>query len=350
MFLNYLCIFHGMRFDESDYEDFLRYLRDEKKNINYSLLIGSDSEMQRYYGDVFKDFYINYDSETDFRYDGKISATDSSEFTRELYMGSVFTMVRAYTKVSDNVYVDFKSDIIRIDPESVRNFTILLMENSEHLSLKKAIERDDVRFAFVDGSFLGRISHGNVKDVPAGYEDYMSRYYRNLESMLEKGFSKGTKFIFMSKSSRSVALRDAMLEKMDNREFTDRERLSGHTDHYIVKSLAKSKGYTKSIMKNERVGNLKMVVHSFDIMPDVNDLPIRVDVVTRDGLEIDSVIPMLFWAYGGYRTHNIWLSEIDNIVKFKSSEVENLYMKTFERETGITFYETRGERRARLRL
>ncbi|MGC8608712.1 MAG: DNA double-strand break repair nuclease NurA [Thermoplasmata archaeon] len=339
-----------MKFDESDYDDFVKYLKNEKAKINSSLLMNGDSGARRYYEGVFKDFYVPYDSISEFKYEGKVSATDSSEFMRELYSGNIFTMVRAYTKASENVYVDFKSDIIKIDPESIRNFTILLMENSEHISLEKAIRKDDIKYAFVDGSFMGRISHGNTKDVPPGYENFMSTYYRNLQSMLDAGFSSNTVFIFMAKSSRSVFLRDAMLDAINDQTFAEKEKISGHTDHYIIKSLARSRGYTKSLMKKESIGTLKIIVNTFDIMPDINDVPIHVDVISPEEMDLSHLISMLFWAYGGYRVHNIWLSEIDNIVKFRSREVENLYMKTFETETGVTFYETRGERRARLRL
>ena len=38
------------------------------------------------------------------------------------------------------------------------------------------------------------------------------------------------------------------------------------------------------------------------------------------------------------------------MVKFRAAEMENVYMKAFESEIGVEFYETRGERRARLRV
>jgi len=62
------------------------------------------------------------------------------------------------------------------------------------------------------------------------------------------------------------------------------------------------------------------------------------------------VLKVMIYGYTGYKVYNLWLSDIDNMVKFRKNEVENVYLKEFERVVGIPFYETRGERRARIRI
>ena len=64
----------------------------------------------------------------------------------------------------------------------------------------------------------------------------------------------------------------------------------------------------------------------------------------------ENIRNLLFWGYGGLKVHNIWLSRVDDLVKFRSEETENVFMRAFEKEIGISLYETRGERRARIRI
>ena len=65
---------------------------------------------------------------------------------------------------------------------------------------------------------------------------------------------------------------------------------------------------------------------------------------------LERIVDTIFWAYAGQKVYNIWLSKVDNMVKFRSEEVEKIYMRQFEKTIGIPMYETRGERRARIRI
>jgi NurA-like 5'-3' nuclease len=125
-----------------------------------------------------------------------------------------------------------------------------------------------------------------------------------------------------------------------------------------VHSLARDIGFTRPINEplwnpNGKSGTL--VTSHF--VPDPVDLPMKVEFIDprihREGNDTGisgDLLNLVFWGYGSIKSHNVWLSEVDKLVKFRSAEMENVYMKAFERYVGVEFYETRGERRARLRV
>ncbi len=343
--------------------DFLRENRDEIKN---DLEMSRDSWRRRLYGQVFMDNYLP--APMPVPVSGTVSSTDSTEFIRELYNGKKLILIRAYTVVGKRIYPSFIPRVISVSRDDLQRFTIMLMEHSEHLSILEMLKSESPDYILVDGSLSGRLFR-KFKPLDAeGFNDFNREYLSVLGEMLETASNKKIPVIFMAKSSETSIFRRYLItllkrEKADQRLLEEEENLRAN-DHFLVKSLATSEGFTRPLLQPvkkmwENDGG-KFPLLTTHIVPRFNDLPLKVDVFTsledpvpdeiEGGMLGEDILNMMFWAYGDLKTYNIWLADVDRLVKFRNSEVENIYMKAFEKEIGISFYETRGERRARLRI
>lgn len=349
------------------YGEFVGYLDDNINKITESLLMGKNSHLREIYQKPFSENYIRYDSR-DFTVNA-ISATDSSEFVRELYNGKKLILIRSYTKINNEVFNDFKVEVINVDRDQLTKFIVLLMEHSEHTSILNSLRETQPDYVLVDGSLIGRLYHDTNKIKAENYNEFQKVYFGTLGELIDTCIERKIPLVFIAKSSESKIFKNFLLRSinMEKSEAVTGEMKSANTDHYLVRSLADSPGYTTPLvvpinMKwNHDTDKEKLNVVTFHALPRIDDLPIKVDVIVPEAQEFshertekfqigEKIIDMIFWGYGGLKTHNIWLADIDRLVKFKTKEVEEVYMKTFERKTGIQFYETRGERRARLRI
>ncbi len=345
--------------------DFINYLNKNRDKIKKGMKMDETSKIFNFYNILFNKNYFPFDQYEIEKID--VAATDSSEFTRTLYNGKNIIIIRGYTLYNNEVIKDFKADIIPVDPNDIRNFTILLMENSEHLSIINLLNSYSPEYIFVDGSLKGRLSHSNKPMDIENYETFMDEYFKNLKTMIKKAYEKNVKLIFIAKSDYSDSFRKYLLSIAEkdilNSDVIEHENKYYSNDHYLIKSLAKYKGYTQPLMYKKNLYGTDINYVTFDVLPDLNDLPMKVDVLSKEFLKEDlnsnnrliynidkNIINLIFYGYASYKVYNIWLVNVDKKVKFRSKEMENVYMKAFERETGIPFYETRGERRVRLRI
>ncbi|MEM0155626.1 MAG: DNA double-strand break repair nuclease NurA [Thermoplasmataceae archaeon] len=338
------------------FSEFVDYLTENMQYIKDSLVMDRGSESYKHYEKVFLENFHEYRAVGDFR--GSVSATDSTEFVRELYSGKKIVLIRAYTRMGNDVTSKFLAEVLSVGRDDLSLFIGLLMEHYEHLSTMESLKTCKQDFALIDGSLVGRLIHDRGKLSASGYENFTELYFSTLEELFHISAEVEVPLVFVSKSS-------------DSRVFTrylqtligDSGRFGDETDHLLVRSIAQSHGYTTPIMMPMKIGatGRRINVVSFHAVPDTIDLPLKVDIFNGKKQEeiIESPIPvevnreilsMIFWGYGGIKAHNIWLADVDRLVKFKTPEIENLYMKTFEKMTGIHFYETRGERRARIRI
>lgn len=343
--------------------DFLRENRDQIKN---DLEMSGDSWRRRLYRDVFEENYLPAPSPVPVN--GAVSSTDSTEFIRELYNGKKLILIRAYTIVGKRIYPSFIPRVISVSRDDLQRFTIMLMEHSEHLSIIEMLKSESPDYILVDGSLSGRLFRKFKPLDVEDFKDFNREYLSVLGEMLEMASGKGIPVVFMAKSSETSLFRRYLLTLLKRRNadpglLADEEQINAN-DHFLVKSLSTSTGYTMPLLQPvrklwENAGE-KFPLITSHIVPEFKDLPLKVDVfmsmgdpvpdeIERGSLRED-VLNLLFWGYGGLKTYNIWLADVDRLVKFRNSEVENIYMKAFEREIGISFYETRGERRARLRI
>ncbi|WP_393971538.1 DNA double-strand break repair nuclease NurA [Oxyplasma meridianum] len=346
---------------DDTYGQFLDYLKKNSSKIRSSMILDESSDLRKRLEPMFHEMY-HHPPPYSFK-PLKVAATDSSEFIRELYNGKKIFLIRSFTKMGNRVWNHFISEVIDVDREVLRNFTILLMEHSEHLSTLKMMGEDRPDYILLDGSLVGRMRHRNQRIKAENYEDFMEEYFETLSKLVESCINRNIPLIFVAKSSESRILRDFIIKKA----FPGGEvnHLMTMTDHVIVRSLSKRVGFTSPIKislgnSGSKAGK-KIGIATFHIMPHLRDVPIKIDIVLPE-LQNDlhqepeivhlqsDLIGFLFWGYSGLKIHNIWLAEVDRSVKFNHREIEDLYMKTFEREVGIEFYETRGERRARIRI
>jgi NurA-like 5'-3' nuclease len=346
---------------DDTYGQFLDYLKKNSSRIRSSMILEDSSDLRKKLDPIFHEMFHKppeYDPRP-----LKVAATDSSEFIRELYNGKKLILIRSFTKMGDRVWNHFISEVIDVDREVLRNFTILLMEHAEHLSTLKMMEEEKPDYILLDGSLVGRMRHRNQRIGAENYEDFMKEYFLTLSKLVESCIDRNIPLIFVAKSSESRILRDFIIRKAFSGNQGD--QFKSLTDHVIVRSLSAGVGFTSpiriSLPMSESKSERGIGIATFHIMPHPMDVPMKIDIVLaelqknlqRDPEPVDlpnDLLGFLFWGYTGLKIHNIWLAEVDRIVKFNNKEIEELYMKTFEREIGIEFYETRGERRARIRI
>lgn len=336
---------------DRSFEDYTEYLKENRKRIKELLYLSEDSPARKTYGSVFKDNFIEVDRNKTSSMN--IAATDSSEFVRELYNGKKLVLSRAYTKFNETVSSRFVSRVISVGREEMNTFLVMLMEHLEHQSvidfLKTGSRADAV---LIDGSITGRLAHHRKTLNAEGFEEFPSEYYSVLGDLVESSKVTGIPLLFVAKSSETTIFRRFLSSMIGRDEKEDRNI----TDHLLVKSLSTSSGYTIPVrVKYKFPGSeAEYEISTFHVLPDISDVPFKVDYVhsiESDGNKVpEEIISMLFFGYTGYKVYNIWLSDVDNAVKFRKPEVENIYMREFERQIGIQFYETRGERRVRTRI
>ncbi len=345
--------------------DFMDYLNKNRDKIKKSMKMDESSKIYNFYKDLFDKNYFSFEPYEIDKAD--VAATDSSEFTRTLYNGKNIIIIRGYTSYNNEIVKDFKVDIMPVNPNDLMNFTILLMEDSEHKSIIELLNNHNPEYIFIDGSLKGRLSHRNKPLDIENYENFMEEYFRNLRAMIKKAYEKNVKLIFIAKSDYSDSFRKYLLSLVEkdllNSAIIEHENKYYSNDHYLIKSFAEYRGYTTPLMYKNTSNNIPVNYVTFDVLPDKNDLPMKIDVLSKEFIKEDlknkdnipyninkNIINLIFYGYNSYKVYNLWLVNVDKAVKFRSKEMENVYMKAFQRETGIPFYETRGERRVRLRV
>ncbi|AAT42827.1 DNA double-strand break repair nuclease NurA [Picrophilus oshimae] len=326
------------------YTDFINYINSNLDEIRSNLIIAGDSYDYNIYKKNFDKYFHYYRSNKDLK-NKRILAVDSSIFSRQLYSGMVFIMARAYSFSNKFVEKTFSAGIYDLNPMELRNFEILLMEHLEHKCVIKSIENERYDYIFIDGSYKSRLNHFNIDLKIPGNESFMSEYFSTMNKMISMAGEKGIDLIYIAKSSVDNSFRNLLINGLSNDE---KSRLRNASDHLIIKSLAKEPGYTEPVIESS--GKYAIM----DILPEITDIPLKINVVSNrflnNNASVYDIVDLIFYGYNGYRNYNIWLYYVDRMVKFRKKEVENLYMRTFERLTGIPFYESRGDRRARIHV
>ncbi|MCW6170833.1 MAG: DNA double-strand break repair nuclease NurA [Thermoplasmatales archaeon] len=337
--------------------DYVEFLRKNREQIKGDLMIPKDSWRRSLYSEIFDKYFFpmpNYSEPH-----GMISATDSSEIIRELYNGKKLMLFRSLTSIQNKNYESFLTKLQVVAREDVQRYTIMSMEHSEHLSILKMLENESPDYILVDGSLSGRIFSEEIAIDADDFKEFRNEYFTSLLTMVDLAVRKNIPLIFIAKSSDSSIFRNFLLSQVQAEgKKIDLERKSRSTDHFIIKSMATYPGYSFPVSHTMKLATgdrqMEIPIITTHILPDTRDLPFKVEIVAskNDGNEDlrEDIRSLLFWGYGGLKVHNIWLSRVDDLVKFRSEETENVFMRAFEKEIGISLYETRGERRARIRI
>jgi len=339
------------------YQEYVDFLRKNREQIRGDLLIPSDSWKRKLYSEVFDKYFLPVPEFS--KPEGSISATDSSEIIRELYSGKKLMLFRSLTTTPEKNYGRLITKMVNVAREDVQRYTIMNMEHSEHMSILDMLENNTPDYVLVDGSLSGRIFSEELDITSDDFASFRKEYINTLSKLLKIAMERKMPLIFIAKSSDSSIFRDFLLSMVhENRGMIESEREERSTDHFIIKSMARYPGYSIPLTRTSRLTgyseSIDVPIVTIHILPDIRDLPLKVEIVSTGNTDSSPVpkgiMDILFWGYGGIKVYNLWLSRVDDIVKFRRDETENVFMRAFEKEIGISLYETRGERRARIRL
>jgi NurA-like 5'-3' nuclease len=333
------------------FQKFVEFLNERRDEIISSMIIDQRSEAYSFFSKYFNVYYKETNGGN--QYTKSVAAADSSEFVRELYNGRKIILARGYSIFEASTYSSFFSEVRWVSRDDLRPLTTMIMEDCEHRSMLDLLNHEKPDIIMIDGSLTGRLMHGKMEFKADNLEGFNQQYYSNLAALLEKARETGATVVFLSKSSESRSLVSKIIK---NSYHSDEVGLNMTriVDHVLIKSLAHAPGYSIPVDFPSNNLKIKGSIWTFHLLPEISDLPLKVDFVSTEGNYdrgiLKRIVDTIFWAYAGRKVYNIWLSKVDNMVKFRSDEVEKIYMRQFEKTIGIPMYETRGERRARIRI
>lgn len=330
---------------DNTFEEYLTYLTENAEVIRSMLYIPKDAAIRKILESEFDHHYHPLPEVKEC--ENKIAATDSSEYMKELYSGKKLFIYRAFTKYSGEIVSRSYTGIHSVDRYDVNRFNVMMMEDLEHLSIIDFLSERKCDFILVDGSLTGRINHPTRSLRAEGMENFPNIYHEHMKQMLSLSIRNRIPLVFVAKSSESTLFTRYLLEQLGHSEM-----VVNVTDHLLIRSLATFPGYSSPVRGQYVTSDEEPVsIETLHILPHMSDTPMKVDIF-GDGNEYtrSEILNALVWGYSGLKVHNIWLSDVDYSVKFRKSEMASTYLKEFEKISGQPFYETRGERRERLRI
>jgi hypothetical protein len=329
-------------------EKYTAFLQNNRDMIRRSLVLHEEDPAYVYFRDKIQRLFHELPEQK--KPELRLSATDGSEFSRELYNGQKLVVARAVSQIDGDELEEDAFHLIRVDREQKSELIKRIMENLEHLAATRSILEKDAQVCLMDGSLSGRLYWGTTKfdtDLP----DIYSLYTENLVNFVRAIKEKRIVLIFIGKSSETMILKRTILESDTNAP--DNIRKQAITDHLLIKSIVQNPGYTEPIfVEKEIVKGQKISFYTMHVLPSMDDTPMKVDFIIPEDSVIDhrDIVSWIMWGYTGLKNHNLWISLADKRVKFHREETEDIIMKQFIKMAGSENVETRGERRARIRF
>ncbi len=329
-------------------EKYTAFLQNNRDMIRRSLVLHEEDPAYVYFRDKIQRLFHELPEQK--KPELRLSATDGSEFSRELYNGQKLVVARAVSQIDGDELEEDAFHLIRVDREQKSELIKRIMENLEHLAATRSILEKDAQVCLMDGSLSGRLYWGTTKfdtDLP----DIYSLYTENLVNFVRAIKEKRIVLIFIGKSSETMILKRTILESDTNAP--DNIRKQSITDHLLIKSIVQNPGYTEPIfVEKEIVKGQKISFYTMHVLPSMDDTPMKVDFIIPEDSVIDhrDIVSWIMWGYTGLKNHNLWISLADKRVKFHREETEDIIMKQFIKMAGSENVETRGERRARIRF
>lgn len=329
-------------------EKYTAFLQNNRDMIRRSLVLHEEDPAYVYFRDKIQRLFHELPEQK--KPELRLSATDGSEFSRELYNGQKLVVARAVSQIDGDELEEDAFHLIRVDREQKSELIKRIMENLEHLAATRSILEKDAQVCLMDGSLSGRLYWGTTKfdtDLP----DIYSLYTENLVNFVRAIKEKRIVLIFIGKSSETMILKRTILESDTNAP--DNIRKQAITDHLLIKSIVQNPGFTEPIfVEKEIVKGQKISFYTMHVLPSMDDTPMKVDFIIPGDSVIDhrDIVSWIMWGYTGLKNHNLWISLADKRVKFHREETEDIIMKQFIKMAGSENVETRGERRARIRF
>ena len=329
-------------------EKYNNFLVKNRDSIRRSLILHEEDPAYIYFRDrVMKQFHPLPEQQNPSL---KISATDGSEFSRELYNGQKLVTARAISLVDENELEEDAFHLLRVEREQKSELIKRIMENLEHEVATRSILENGARICLMDGSLSGRLYWKTKRfdtDLPDIYSDYASKLTNFINAVVEKKVV----LIFVGKSSDTTIFKRSLMEQDPNVPASVKNQ--SITDHLLIKSIVREPGYTEPIQVEREISkNEKVSFYTMHILPSVNDTPMKIDFIIPDDSTIShtDIVSWMMWGYTGLKNHNLWISLADKKVKFHREETEDVIMRLFIKMAGSEYVETRGERRARIRF
>ena len=374
-----------------------------------------------------------------------VIGTDGSRAARTLWNGAVWWIVRAVAICGSHRARVLESGFVRggIAERDADWYFTLRMEGAENAAALDGARRFNGKFILVDGSLFGRLQHTPLELTVSDERGYLLSYYDTLFQLLDccrengigligiskdSGISQFTRYLLLqkmtgllktSKEKPSIRVREGLknaimhpdnpkgagfslmmtlLSKKDalwtNAAEILRLALLPVSDHVVMQSLLKGKGYTTPLIfslnesfraildsaienstefvdtrfarfiaespdpQNSRkyameiiwkLKNLPSVI-SFHVRLHPRDTPLRVDIpgwMVGDeskiwehhrpkavNCDLSEVMRVLTGGYGGLQNYNIWQKRADEIARLPRETMDNLYRQAIEREIG----------------
>jgi hypothetical protein len=325
------------------------FLEQNMENIRRSVILHQEDPAYIYFKDKLDHLYHKLPDEK--RPELRLSATDGSEFSRELYNGQKLVVSRAISLVDEKEIEETSFNLIRVEREQKNELVKRIMENLEHKAATRSIVEEHAKICLMDGSLSGRLYWGRTRfDTDLSPEIY-GEYIKNLSLFLDNVIKNGVTLMFIGKTSDTAVLKRSILEGEKN--VPEKARVQNITDHLLVKSIAKYPGYTEPVYIEKSIEKDKTIsFYTSHILPSLDDTPLKLDYILPENTEqtCEELVSWIRWAYTGLKNHNLWISLADKKVKFHRTETEDIIMRMFMKTAGIDAVETRGERRARIRF
>ncbi|MHB1439487.1 MAG: DNA double-strand break repair nuclease NurA [Cuniculiplasma sp.] len=330
-------------------ENYNSFLLQNKDIIRRSLILHHEDPAYLFFKDRFKKIYHALPEEK--KPDLMVSATDGSEFSRELYNGQKLVVSRAISIIEGKEVEEDSFHLMRVDREQKNEIVKRIMENLEHMAAMRTIKEESAELCLMDGSLSGRLYwRTKIFDTdlkPDIYEDYIKK----LKDFISMVLAKKVILVFIGKTSDTTILKRNIIQ--NEKELPDFIVGENITDHLIVKSIAEFPGYTEPVFVEKQIDRESTIeFFTMHVLPSMDDTPLKIDYIIPEGspFTVEDIVSWIRWSYTGLKNHNLWISLADKKVKFHRIETEDIIMKLFMKAAGIDEVETRGERRARIRF
>ena len=328
------------------YSDFLERNRD---NIRRSITIHKDDPAYEFFKERLKNLYHPLPEPE--KPPLAVTATDGSEFSRELYNGQKLVVCRSLSLTGENEESQSCFYLLNMNREDKSEIVKRIMEDLEHKSASAAMKSNAGGLCLMDGSLSGRLYWGKTKFDTDLSPDLYDTYIKNLIEFLDTVNDQKGILAYVAKTSDTTIFKKYILSL--EKEIPDFLKKRSITDHLLLHSLAEFPGYTEPVWKSYEISTAKTVnFYTTHIIPSMNDTPMKVDFIIPENspYTVENLISWLVWSYTGLDNHNLWISVADKKVKFSRNETEEIIMRMFFDTAGSEIVETRGERRARIRF
>ncbi len=328
------------------YSDFLERNRD---NIRRSITIHRDDPAYDFFKEKLKKLYFPLPEPQ--KPEINVTATDGSEFSRELYNGQKLVIARSLSLTGEREDEQSCFHLVNMNREDKSEIVKRIMEDMEHRSATEAMKSNKGGICLMDGSLSGRLYWGKKRFDTDIEPDLYDMYMKNLAQFLQTIENGKGILVYVGKTSDTTIFKRSILTSVG--EIPDFIKKRSITDHLLIRSLAEFPGYTEPVRMDYELPDKKTIsFYTTHILPSMSDTPMKVDFIfpADSPFDLKNLISWLIWAYTGLDNHNLWLSVADKKVKFSRNETEEIIMRMFFDAADSEIVETRGERRARIRF